>query len=59
MSKQESGEEMINQANQIDGSIEKNCDPLPWLIHNLREKQAEHSTAKKATAPTEPATDAY
>ncbi len=49
---------MIKQANQIDGSNEKNCDPLPWLIHNLREKQAEYSTAKKATAPTEPAKDA-
>jgi len=58
MSKQDSGEKMINQTNQIDGSIEKNCDPLPWLIHNLREKQAEYSSAKRATAPTEPAKDA-
>ncbi len=58
MSKQDSGEQMINQTNQIDSSVKQSCDPLPWLIHNLREKQAEHSPSKKATAPTEPAKDA-
>lgn len=58
MSKQHTGEEMINRPIQIDGPTEKDRDPLPWLIHNLREKQAGPGSAQNTTAPNEPAKDA-
>ena len=39
MTKTDRGETMNNDLKQEDDSLPTNTDPLPWLIHNLREKQ--------------------
>lgn len=58
MSNSAAGEKMFNQTNQNDTSIEKDADPLPWLIHSLVEKQASHSQSKPTKTTTEPPTEA-
>ena len=54
MSKAKSGENMMNQSPTIDTSVEKNSDPLPWLIQVLLEKQADHSRTNQTNPTTEP-----
>jgi hypothetical protein len=50
-------DELINHSYEIDGSIDNTIDPLPWLIHSLREKQADQSQATSPNPTTEPKKD--
>ncbi len=52
-----SGHEMLNQSQRIDSSIETPTDPLPWLIHKLRARQADYTPQIPVPPTTEPPKD--
>jgi len=45
---------MLDQSPRTETPTDKAGDPLPWLIHNLLEKRAEHPPTNRENQATEP-----